>query len=550
MAQAIQTSPSPQTIITEHLSIQALEAGFPGETSLGKSPFHCCDAQIAKNFETLQERVLDRRPVLRHIIDRKGHKSLFDYAQEYTHVNLNPPIQKRQNEFLETLGEEICRLQGPEIAKRAVEQLAVHYFVSTADHMGPLCHPFFLNSNLVTAAPYFVEHDPALQSIIVLSCSCISFDNSSFPRGLQFHSAIANHDKAPLYSCGFLGRNVRPLPVFRHRAFTREDMLRAKKNLQEAVRKSEILQREANLLCSVIDEIYLQPEILQCEYYADQIVKTNTPLWRKYFSTSNLPPPDIIYVEQESLVAQLLLKYHIDSDTIISRMIFDPEYDAMVYKYFEDIQGSFSRNEGWGTYLFWGFPKESKYRVQLWKQGDELVAKDGSYRLKLTPAEVRRALREKEIFTSTLMDFLVLSFYYGLKCLGGFNQVNYLTAMKNSYIKMNVDLENYRSIEVCARAQTKELCDGFSVAFLGQKGQLLLATGIDLLLHGKGDTIKTICDTCKNISVEEALYPLLPEMYRVSYEESEWDPDLIKITDREISALIGLDQKLQPSVTI
>ena len=48
-------------------------------------------------------------------------------------------------------------------------------------------------------------------------------------------------------------------------------------------------------------------------------------------------------------------------------------------------------------------------------------------------------------------DFFVLSFYYGLKCVGG--QLNQLfNRHENAYIKMNVDRGNYRSIEARARA--------------------------------------------------------------------------------------------------
>src|SRR3989344_1309342 len=125
------------------------------------------ESERRERFEQLKNAVLLKRPILREILQKRGAKHLLEYAREYTQVNLNPPIQKRQNDFLETFGEEVQRLMGEDIAKKAVEQLSKHYFVSTADHIGPLCHPFFLNSNLVTAAPYFDEHDTALQYIIV-----------------------------------------------------------------------------------------------------------------------------------------------------------------------------------------------------------------------------------------------------------------------------------------------------------------------------------------------------------------------------------------------
>ena len=43
--------------------------------------------------------------------------------------------------------------------------------------------PFFVNANLVLAAPYKEINDPDLQYVIVLHVG-ISFRNTSFPRGL------------------------------------------------------------------------------------------------------------------------------------------------------------------------------------------------------------------------------------------------------------------------------------------------------------------------------------------------------------------------------
>src|SRR6185295_16065973 len=152
---------------------------------------------------------------------------------------------------------------------------------------------------------------------------------------------------------------------------------------------------------------------------------------------------------------------------------------------------------------------------------------------------------------SLLLNYMVVSFYYGLKCLGGFNQVNYLTLMKNAYIKMNVELGNYRSIEVCARAQTKEMCDGFTVAFLGYgKGNIALSTGLDLILYDQPDSLNKMMDICKNVTVNESIDPLLPEIYKISYDQKEWDDELISVTEKDIMHLSQLDKKITPCISI
>ncbi len=504
-------------------------------------------SDLAQRFEQLKEAVLCKRPILREILQKQGTKNLYEYAKHYISVNLNPPIQQRQNEFLDTFRSEVDRCLGPTVAEEATRQLAEHYYVSTADHHGPICHPFFLNSNLVSSAPYFEQEDPTLKYVIVLPCASISFDNSSFPRGLVFHSA-KNPNK--MLQFGFFPRNSRPCPVFNYRSYTASDIDRAKKMLADAVVEEQVLPSEAATVNSLIDEIYLKPEVLACTTFSDQVTKTNYDLWKRFFR-NQAGAPGLIYLEQESFVARLILNYHIDADTTINHILFDRSYDAMITSYFDGIMGAFSQKDGWGTYLFWALPKGQKYRVQLLKEENELVTPDGSFRLPLTPEAVRQALEDHEIFPSTMLDFMVLSFYYGLKCLGGFSQVNYLTYMKNAYIKMQVDRGNYRSIEVCARAQTKELGGDLTIAFLkNAMGELTPATGLDLILHGNDQTWPELFEESKHITLEEALNPTMPDFYKIIYSESERDPALTSITPEDIARLTHLDKKIRPCGTI
>jgi hypothetical protein len=201
--------------------------------------------------------------------------------------------------------------------------------------------------------------------------------------------------------------------------------------------------------------------------------------------------------------------------------------------------------------MFWGLPKGSKYRVQLWKEGNFLVSQDGSYRIELTPENLKKALEANELIPSLMLSYIILSFYYGIKCLGGFSQVNYLTFMKNAYIKMQVDMGNYRSIEVCARAQTKEMGADFTIAFLdGPNGEMVPATGLDLILYGDEKTWSCMMNVSKQITLEESVNPLMPEFYRICYPESDRDPELVNITDADIIKLSGLDKKIKPCVRV
>ncbi|EKD76550.1 MAG: hypothetical protein ACD_43C00065G0001 [uncultured bacterium] len=299
-----------------------------------------------------------------------------------------------------------------------------------------------------------------------------------------------------------------------------------------------------------MDEVYLRSDALERKTFSEQTTINNYALWQKFFPANNPAPANLICLEQETLVMQLILNYHLDQDTTIYHILFDATYDPLMIKYFENVMGAFSIEQHWGSYLFWGMPKDKKYRVQLWKKGNWLVADDESYKVEFTPTALRAALEAREIFPTTLLDFIVLSFYYGLKCVGGFNQINYLTQMKNNYIKMQVDRGNYKSIEVCARAQTKEMNDGFTFAFLRAQQQTYAATGLDFTLYNQSDTWQRLVQTIKQITVEEAFYPLLPELYRVIYGEKDRLPELNAITDADLMEISGVSKKIIPCVTL
>ncbi len=508
-------------------------------------------ANLADRFKRLKDKVLEKRPTLQSLLIKRGDKKLLDYANEYVDVNLPPTIPFRQAELLEVMEAHITRRFGLEVAESAIAQLKEFYFVSTADHTGPLTHPFFVNSNLLTAAS-LVSHDKAnLNNVIVLSCANIAYNNSSFPRGLFFHNYIDGH--VGLHRLPFLSAKPTPHSIYAMNPYKIDDVKKVYSLMKDEVNAGKILPDQYEKICALLKEIYENQEVLECKSYCEQVGKTNFKLWNKFFEASNVQLPNLVYLEQETLVVDLLTKYHLHQDTILNHMLFDPRYEPFINNYFEDIFGSFSRKDSTGTYLFWALPAGSRENLQLWRKGNYLVSKDESYKIELNPEAIGEAMARKELIPGLLLNFCTLSFYYGLKCLGGFNQINYLTLMKNNYIKMNADLGNYRSIEICARAQTREMNDGLSVAFMeygNETKELTLASGLDLILYGNKNSWSAIMDIMKNITLEEAFNPVLPEIYPITYDKKEWEPDLISITEKDVSNLTELNKKIKPCIVM
>lgn len=504
------------------------------------------DSEFFKNFEDLKQSVLIKKPVLADILSKHGEKTMVQYANDYFDVNQGEGLDKRQDEFLETFGSRVKNLLGPQVAASAVQQLKKYYFVSTADHHGPLCDPYFLSSNLVIGLAGLERNDPDFQNVIVLSCANVSLNNGSFPRGLLF--SATGKEKTKTHRLSFLPSNSHSSTVYNFRPHTQDEVKKVKKVVEQKFKEGEIQEKDKHKLLSLITEVYENPEVLACENFSEQITKTNFVLWRKYFEDALDNSPNLIYLEQETLVVELLVKNHLGKDTIINKILFDPKVEQALIKHFNNVYGAFSLEQKWGTYLFWGVSKDKNYRIALWKKDGYLMSEDGDCKIECTPEGILNALQRKDILPSMQLIFFMLSFFYGLKCMGGFSQVNYLTFMKEAYLNMMKDLGEEKEVALCEAVQTKEMCE-FVIAHLSSPtGESSLVHGLDFILHKDKNSFEVLRKELKDISLVEAVNPMLPGFYRVIYPNPVREERLMNITAEDIIKYTGLDKKIQPCI--
>lgn len=493
----------------------------------------------------MRDAVFVRKPVLREIMEDRGEWSIYRFVRAYTNAPYDHPIPARKREFIQTIAAETERLLGLDAAVSIAAQLERYYFVSTNDHHGPLNSPDFLNAHVLGSLVKEQDTDPLFQNVLVLSCANISLNNCSFPRGLQFHAENKDGElKAQRLS--FLPSNAHAAATYRFRAYTIDEVKKVRKALQDKVKAGEVSALHAERLSALLSQVYEAPAALQGACYSDQITRTNMALWQQYFSAHPRPVPRLITLEQEWVTAELLLRHHVHGSTLFTKMLFEPRMDTLMQKHFDGIYGGFSMADHSGTYLFWGLPKDGVNRLQLWKQGNALVSADGTFRVELTPEAIAEGLRRKELIPSLLLTFGLLSFYYGVKCLGGYSQVNYLTAMKRAYKAMEAEAGDSESAAVAASVDTRTW-GGFVTAFLsGRNGALTPAFGLDFALYGAKDSWKKLKKAARRVTVADAFSPMLPEAYRYSYTDQERDGRLLALTEDDITRVTGLRRKLVP----
>lgn len=491
-------------------------------------------------LDELKKAVLAVRPMLAQVLLDYGHLSVANYVRNNYYCPHFDPPSVIKNELLDAFEQEVAKRLDSKIALAAKNQLNKYYFVSTADHHGPVLHPYFLNSNLVTSLIGQEFSDNT--ATIVLSCANVSQNNSSFPRGIMFNSV--SNDQVQLHHVPILPASSRLSPVIGFRPYRSEEINKAKKDICHRRDGNQLDNSTAEKLTYLIDEIY-NNKTLALPSFADQITYSNFLLWRKFFSLQKITGPDLIYLPQEELVKTLLIKHHLNNDTIINKIIFDQNIRKLFDQHFEGIEGGFDQKQNHGSYLFWALPKNGKYRLQLWRSGDYLVSADNSYRINISPEAIFQALSNDELIPSTLLCMIVLSMYYGLTCLGGFCQVNYLTEMKRAYIGLLNDI-NKKNDQELTRLNTTLLGEDLLVAFLGHGNSFYLSTGLDLLLYGNENTWLTLKNQAENLSLEHAFDIMMPEFYQVMFPHLARESELSSLTSQQIISCLHQKARLQP----
>ncbi len=502
--------------------------------------------KILLEFANLKEVILSKRPFLRKLYNEKANYSLLDLVQD-NHTDKKYEVNlERKAEFLGTFSEEVKKLLGEEVAESATSQLERYYYVSTAEHHGPVTSPGKLNSALLTSLLYSGLNDPSLKNIIVLACANISFDNYTFPRGIQFNTLVDGIAK--LHNLVFFPRAVRSCPVVYFRPYTKESIDTAKSKLLELVQSGDISPEQSKSIEDILDKVYLDENALNSESFSDQVTKTNFELWKLIKGDKRYT--NLIYLEQEKIVNSLILKHHIDQDTLVNKFLFDPKYQELTFKHLNGIMGAFTLEKNSGTYLFWGIPKDQKYRVQLWKNGNKLETADGSYSIDLTPEGIKTAILNKEIYPSTLLSFVILSFYYGLRLWGAFNQISYLNQMKKAFVKLLKEAGDTEEAEKCAIIPTTDFAYTRPIlTFIGSdEGFKTPATGIDLILYKHEKTFDVIRMNALQITVREALDRAMPELYKTYIPEPQHELNYLVLSPDLIENTFGFGDKISPSL--
>ncbi len=450
-------------------------------------------------LDQIRQRVFQQKPSLQRLVSLYGDMSILDYARKhYFDTASTPPLlQSRKEAFLKFIETYVESRFWTDKAEETVKSLLHNYTITTADHHGPLGHPFFFQSAILQAL------SQKNHTLIHLCTSHVSLGNSSYPRGLLFHwdGPLAPREYLTL---PFFPAKDRICPVYQHAPYSW-------KNIEEYILvKIEHLKEDGYM--SENQKVFIEnfllehvttPLVFRRQSYSEQITVMNSLWWNTLF-WDNLP--GLICLDAEDIVKELLIK-HIYTSSSFTRLLFEEEKWSLIDTYFDGISCCFELSKKHGTYLFWYLDDENK-RHALWRDGNTLKDVNSRYIIELSPSTISAHLGSGKLIPSGLLVYTILNCYYGLTCFGWFSQGTYLKLIQEAYMKMEID-EGMN--DVLKNNVSNILCEDMVFSFLENWD---ITTALDMTYKKEHTDKEKLLLSAQNTSIKASIDSMLPEIAR------------------------------------
>ncbi len=413
--------------------------------------------------EDLVRHGLAMRPVLAALLRESGELPLLDYAAGFF-TRGGPPVSPVGLAVVERAA---GRLFGARAGAEIAAQLRCQPAINTAEHLAPMFHPRRFQSNLLGA---YAAAEQGAACMPVLACSNISLSNSSHPRGIFWNQQplqlIPRNPHGTVHTWPAVERQVfldlpaaarvaagmayltaavpqlAALPVGEQRNRVRKRLAGALKELSgnpaKRLPSTELPEQVQALLRAALpgaratgaaQEIEvrtclveaLPPELFAEPRYIHQVCRLNGALWERAMGGRL---PRLIYLPMEE-ISTALLRYALrDPHDPLHAMLLNADARALALDLFADLPYAWS--ESGGTHFFWQLgPKGQRFPMR--HDGAALCGQ--GCRIELRQNGLLDALDALAIVPATLLQMLLLV-HHGFRCLGGFNQIQFLPAMR------------------------------------------------------------------------------------------------------------------------
>jgi len=328
---------------------------------------------------------------------------------------------------------------GDAAAGALAQRLSANSSILAANYHGVECFPemvqaihFFALGDLVSE-PLEADFGPVIP---VLSCSSVSLQSQTYPRGLMLSRRDAEgiaHVHLPFFPSA-----LQDVMASRSPALTMKQ-LRAMRALWLHKGRPPLLRWEREAVDAIMDGHVLRPDVLDQPTFSAQVTSVNASLCAERYSQAR--HANVIYLEMEALVTRLLGQDLEDEGSVMHRILFDPQVRALILGTLAGVRGcwqteainglALGRTGRAGTVFFWMADEKGRrcpLRLCVTPSGKAGLG-FGDTCIPLRPTALRDALAAGTIVPSLFTSYMSLTLDHGLRCFGGIFLAEYLPAM-------------------------------------------------------------------------------------------------------------------------
>ncbi|MFH1069483.1 MAG: hypothetical protein V1794_07650 [Candidatus Glassbacteria bacterium] len=452
------------------------------------------------------------------------------------------PIQSL-DDFIEVTGNYSRRLLGSQTAVLLEKYFGETPVALTANHHGVSYKSITLQGELIFALPRIGNSAGAEVPVVtVLACGIVPLCNCTFPRGIVLSREI----EVPVSLAKKVPSSLK-IPLIPEKEshclvslappVDRQQLNKAKSSVARHFNLGNLLTGEKKVLLDLLNEEYDRQEVLGQTDYSDQAVILNRGIWRRIFGPDLRDEiPEIVYLEMERIVVFLLEKDLRDQGSLLYNVFFDSLLRERVINNLDGKMGCWDRRKltdllsgidehplgseafrGCGSIFFCFVDSRGRRVPALLVQNDSKpvlvgIAPGRKMSIPFTPQEIGIALKKRELIPSLFSSFTALAFARGIKCIGGFMQVDYLPAMQQGLVRALEGREYGDWAEKIARVPTNNFVTGMNVIMTRYPDGSAKPSGAVELIAAGGLTVKDL-DRIKNIKVSDANLSGLLESY-------------------------------------
>lgn len=434
--------------------------------------------------------------------------NLSEHSTAIQKANIPDHVLKRQVYYKDLIKQKIASLFGDDFPYIPIsnDQPLV---VSTVDHHGLLNHPIPTSASFASRYATILDRDSS-PDIVTLSTGNVPVNNALFKRGISFADKHINLFTRNEYNRLVLSQDNMQLRL--------SELATSTKNKEALKNKGmkEFSEDEVSFLKEIDENVIAKHSVSGT--YSDQCTIWDYYLWERLVDQDLRDKLLRLFVIQgEDLDAQFLIdiiqNHH---DSFVYRMIFEEEIRNLAIKMFDGIYGCWNLENHSGTMLFFTLNDRGE-RVDLWLDGNALKDKTGNFTLSLNDESVIGGLKNRTLYSSILTTFSMIAFWAGVKCLGGVNQIRYLTDYKNTLVELldrigDKDKDFVASVDLLG-------VNTFSVFFKKIDVKIKELYAFDVFFQG--GISKEYLDNMGYLTVRDVLLPSLPFFYTVSVPEKD-----------------------------